>query len=68
MHYQIAPIEAVTEHFLLLYKPIYWIGCVYLDYNATTPIFPEVSAGKIFTTERDFQRQVNLKYCHLSHI
>ena len=22
------------------------LGCVYLDYNATTPIFPEVSEGE----------------------
>ena len=25
---------------------LFFVGCVYLDYNATTPIFPEVSAGK----------------------
>ena len=28
-------------------RPNFRLGCVYLDYNATTPIFPEVSAGKI---------------------
>lgn len=22
-------------------------GCIYLDYNATTPIFPEVSLGQL---------------------
>ena len=37
-----------NPHHILSFSPYLdslLAGCVYLDYNATTPIFPEVSAG-----------------------